>query len=61
VKPIKSLNSDKTHYIQFTTKNSHQFDLVISYANKLISEELDIKFLGTHLDNYNFACGSVWV
>jgi hypothetical protein len=29
-----SLNFDKTHYIQLTTRNSLQFDLVISYANK---------------------------
>jgi hypothetical protein len=29
-----SLNFDKTHYILFTTKNRHQIDLVISYANK---------------------------
>jgi hypothetical protein len=37
--------------MQFTTKNSHQFDLIISYANKSVSKELDTKFLGTHLDS----------
>jgi hypothetical protein len=46
-----SLNIDKTTYITFTTKNSLQFDLVISYANKLIPKELDIKFLRIHLDS----------
>jgi hypothetical protein len=51
VKPINSLNFDKTHYIKLTIKNSHQFDLVISYVNKLISKELYIKFLGIYLDS----------
>jgi hypothetical protein len=37
--------------MQFTTENSHQFDLVISYANKSVSKELDMKFFGTHLDS----------
>jgi hypothetical protein len=46
-----SLNFDKTHYIQFTTKNSPQIDLEISYANKLISKALDTKFLVTHVDS----------
>jgi hypothetical protein len=46
-----SLNFDKNHYIKFTTQNSHQFDLVISYANKSILKELDIKFFGRHLDS----------
>jgi hypothetical protein len=45
-----SLNFYKTHYIQFTTKNSRQIDLEISYANKLISKALDAKFLGIHVD-----------
>jgi hypothetical protein len=46
-----SLNFDKTHYIKFTTKNSRQIDLEISYANKLISKALDTKFLGRHVEN----------
>jgi hypothetical protein len=46
-----SLNFDETHYIPFTTKNSHQIDLDISFANKLISKALDTKFLGIHVDS----------
>jgi phosphopantetheinyl transferase len=46
-----SFNFDKTHYIKFTTKNNHQIDLSISYANKLISKALDTEFLGIHVDS----------
>ena len=31
-----SLNFDKTYFVNFTTKNSPQIDLVINYTNKLI-------------------------
>jgi hypothetical protein len=31
-----SLNFDKTHFMQFTTKNGPQINLDISYANKTI-------------------------
>jgi hypothetical protein len=50
-----SLNFDKTHYIQFTTKNSQQIDLEISYANKLISKAFDTKFLALPVD-----CALYW-
>jgi hypothetical protein len=43
------LNFDQTHYIQFTTKNSPQVDLDISYANKLISEAYDTEFIGIYV------------
>jgi hypothetical protein len=43
-----SLNFDKTHFFQFTTKNSPQIDLNISYANKLVSKVYDMKFLGIY-------------
>jgi hypothetical protein len=52
------LNFDKTHYIPFTTKNSHQTDLDISYANKSICKALDTKFLGIHQPGYN-PCGGM--
>jgi hypothetical protein len=45
-----SLSFNETHYIQFTTKNSRQIDLEISYANKSICKALDTKFLGIHVD-----------
>jgi len=37
--------------MQFTTKNSHQFYVDISYANKLIYKAHDTKFLGIYLDS----------
>jgi hypothetical protein len=37
--------------MQFTTKNSPQIDLVISYANKLISKAYGTKFLGIYVDS----------
>ena len=46
-----SLNFDKNHYMQFTTKNSPQIDLDISHVNKLISKAYDMKkFLGIYVD-----------
>jgi hypothetical protein len=42
---------DKTHFIQFTTENSPQIDLDISFANKLNSKAYDTKFLGIHVDS----------
>ena len=46
-----SLNFDKTHFKQFTTKNKPQIDLDISYANKLISKAYDTKFLGIYVES----------
>jgi hypothetical protein len=37
--------------MQFTTKNNPQIDLVISYANKLISKAYGTKFLGIYVDS----------
>jgi len=37
--------------MQFTTKNSPQFYVDISYANKLIYKAHDTKFLGIYLDS----------
>jgi len=45
------LNFDETHFMQFTTKNSPEIDLDISYANKLISEAYDTKFLEIYVDS----------
>ena len=33
-KHLLSLNLDKTHFLQFLTKNNHEIDLQISYENK---------------------------
>jgi hypothetical protein len=46
-----SLNLDKTHFLQFLTKNSHESDLQILYENKEISKIHNTKFLGLVIDN----------
>jgi hypothetical protein len=45
------LNLYRSQYIQFTTKSNCQFDLVISYAKKLIPKKHDIKFLCIYFDS----------
>jgi hypothetical protein len=45
-----SLNFGKTHFTQFTTKNSAETDLDISCATKLIYKTYDTKFLGVYAD-----------
>ena len=45
------MNLDKTHFMQFTTKNSLQIDRDISYANKLIIKSSDSEFLGTYVNS----------
>jgi hypothetical protein len=47
-----SLNFDKTHFVQFTTKSGPQINLDVSYVNKTISKAYDTKFLGLHIDIY---------
>jgi hypothetical protein len=46
-----SLNFGKTHFMQFTTKNSLQIDPYITCANKLISDAYDTKFLWIYEDS----------
>jgi hypothetical protein len=36
---LLSLNSDKTHFLQFLTKNSHESDLQIWYENKTVLKQ----------------------
>jgi hypothetical protein len=48
---LLSLNLDKTHFLQFLTKNSHESDLQISYEKKQISKIYNTKFLGLVIDN----------
>jgi hypothetical protein len=47
---LNEMNTDRTHFMQFTTKNSSQIYLDISYANKLISKSYDTKFLGIYVE-----------
>jgi hypothetical protein len=48
---LLSLNLDKTHFIQFVTKNSSSIDLNIMYGNNKIAKVYNTKFLGLTLDN----------
>jgi hypothetical protein len=45
------MNFYKIHFLQFTPNNSPEIDLDIRYANKLISQEYDIQFLGIYIEN----------
>jgi hypothetical protein len=48
---LLSLNLDKTHYMQFMTKNSSLIDFNITHGNKKIANVCNTKFLGLTLDN----------
>jgi hypothetical protein len=45
------LNYEKTHYLQFQTKNSQKLDLNITLADKHINTSTNIKFLGLTIDD----------
>jgi hypothetical protein len=52
-----TINIEKTHYIQFKTRNTPSYDLNISCDNDLITSVDNIKFLGIHLqDSINWDC-----
>jgi len=46
-----SLNFDKTYFLQFRPKNSHQISIKIRCDNKLIKETKNIKFCGLDTDS----------
>jgi len=46
-----SLNSEKTHYIHFKTKNSQPIDISMCLHKNRISNNLYTKFLGLIVDN----------
>jgi hypothetical protein len=48
---LSALNLDKTNFMHFQTKNSHNIDFLINYGNANITSRPDIKFLGLTLDN----------
>jgi hypothetical protein len=45
-----SLNLEKTKFLQFLTKNSHEIDIQVSYDNNKIDDTHNIKFLGLIVD-----------
>jgi hypothetical protein len=48
---LLSLNFDKTHYLQFITKNSQEIDTQILYKNKHINNTYNTKFLILIIDS----------
>ena len=54
---LLSINIEKTHYIQFKTKNKPTFDINFVCDNNSITPVTDIKFLGIYLqDSINWSC-----
>jgi len=45
-----SLNTDKTHFLQFHMNVNQNYDIQISYENKEITKAQNIKFLGIIID-----------
>jgi len=48
---LLSINFNKTHYVQFTTKNKPKSHIKISYNNKQISTISSIIFLGIYIND----------
>ena len=54
---LLSINVDKTHYIQFKTKNKPTYDINIVCNGNPITALPTIKFLGLHIqDSINWNC-----
>jgi hypothetical protein len=51
---LLSLNSDKTYYMQFVTKNKFLNNINIEHDNKIIFQASSVKFLGMTLHNTLF-------
>jgi len=45
------LNYNKTHYLQFNTKNSWDYDLKLHYQDNYIKSSSNTKFLGLIIDD----------
>jgi hypothetical protein len=48
---LLSINFNKTHYVQFTTKNKPKTHIKITYDNKYIITISNIKFLGIYIND----------
>jgi hypothetical protein len=54
---LLSINVNKTHHIQFKTKNKPQTSMHIACNDSLITSLSNIKFLGIHInDSINWSC-----
>ena len=49
-----SLNFDKTHYMQFITKNKFLNKISVEYDNKMIVQTNFVKYFGITIDNTLF-------
>ena len=47
---LLTLNFDKTHYVEFRTKNYYQVETIVRYEQKDISNSTETKFLGLIID-----------
>jgi hypothetical protein len=47
---LLTLNFDKTHYVEFRTKNYYQVETIVRYEHKDISNCTETKFLGLIID-----------
>jgi hypothetical protein len=47
---LLTLNFDKTHYVEFRTKNYYQVETIVKYEQKNISNSTETKFLGLIID-----------
>jgi len=45
------LNCNKTHYLQFNTKNSWDYDLKLNYQGNYVTRSSNTKFLGLIIDD----------
>jgi len=45
------LNYNKTHYLQFNTKNSRDYDLKLNYQGNYVKSSTNTKFLGLNIDD----------
>jgi len=52
------LNYNKTHYLQFNTKNSWDYDLKLNYQGNYIKSSSNTKFLGLIIDDLPIMEGS---
>jgi hypothetical protein len=44
------LNSDKTHFLQFLTKNENEINMQVTFGNRKIAAAQCLKFLGLTID-----------
>jgi hypothetical protein len=48
---LLTLNFDKTHYVEFRTKDNYQVETRVKYEHKAINNSSDTKFLGLIIDD----------